>query len=443
MSSSGSYKDEDLFFMPDVHAAARRRGRTFAYILTLTSFLFFLVFGIWANHAVLDEVTRGEGTVVPSSKTQIIQNLEGGILADIKVREGDIVEPGDILVRIDNTAARATFRDTRGQYLALRATAARLEAELEDRPIDFPTDVVENASGEVATQRLLYDNRKRQQTAQIAVLQAQKSQREQEIAESKSRSQQLRRSLKLAQEERGITAPLVKKGISPRLDLIRIDRQISDLEGELKTIRLSMPRLDTAVLEAQQRIDELVLSTKAEISNELSQVRSEANSISESLTAGEDLVTRTEVRSPVRGTIKEVKHNTVGGVIRPGEDILEIVPLDDTLLIEAQIRPSDIAFLRPGQEATIKVTAYDFSIYGGLNAQLETISAGTIKDDQGESFYRVYLRTDETTLQRNGADLPIIPGMTSTVEILTGKKTVLDYLLKPILKARDQALRER
>lgn len=443
MSSSGSYKDEDLFFMPDVHAAARRRGRTFAYILTLTSFLFFLIFGIWANHAVLDEVTRGEGTVVPSSKTQVIQNLEGGILAGIMVREGDIVEAGDILVRIDNTAARATFRDTRGQYFALRATAARLEAELEDRPIDFPADVVEHAAGEVATQRLLYDNRKRQQTAQIAVLQAQKSQREQEIAESKSRSQQLRRSLKLAQEERGITAPLVKKGISPRLDLIRIDRQISDLEGELKTIRLSMPRLDTAVLEAQQRIDELVLSTKAEISNELSQVRSEANSISESLTAGEDLVTRTEVRSPVRGTIKEVKHNTVGGVIRPGEDIIEIVPLDDTLLIEAQIRPSDIAFLRPGQEATIKVTAYDFSIYGGLKAHLETISAGTIKDDQGESFYRVYLRTDETTLQRNGADLPIIPGMTSTVEILTGKKTVLDYLLKPILKARDQALRER
>ncbi len=362
MSSSGSYKDEDLFFMPDVHAAARRRGRTFAYILTLTSFLFFLVFGIWANHAVLDEVTRGEGTVVPSSKTQIIQNLEGGILADIRVREGDIVEPGDILVRIDNTAARATFRDTRGQYYALRATAARLEAELEDRPIKFPEDVLENAADEVATQRLLYDNRKRQQTAQIAVLQAQKSQREQEIAESKSRSQQLRRSLKLAQEERGITAPLVKRGISPRLDLIRIDRQISDLEGELKTIRLSMPRLDTAVLEAQQRIDELVLSTKAEMTNELSRVRTEANSISESLTAGEDLVTRTEVRSPVRGTIKEVKHNTVGGVIRPGEDIIEIVPLDDTLLIEAQIRPSDIAFLRPGQEATIKVTAYDFSI---------------------------------------------------------------------------------
>jgi adhesin transport system membrane fusion protein len=204
-----------------------------------------------------------------------------------------------------------------------------------------------------------------------------------------------------------------------------------------------MPRLDTAVQEAQQRIDELILSTKAELSNELGRVRTEAKSIGETLTAGEDRVTRTEVRSPVHGTIKQVKHNTVGGVIRPGEDILEIVPLDDTLLIEAQIRPSDIAFLRPGQEATIKVTAYDFSIYGGLKANLETISAGTIKDDKGESFYRVYLRTADTTLKRNGAELPIIPGMTSSVEILTGKKTVLDYLLKPILKARDQALRER
>jgi adhesin transport system membrane fusion protein len=443
MSTSGSHRDEDLFFMPDVHAAARRRGRTFAYALTLTIFLFFLVFGIWANFAVLDEVTRGEGTVVSSSKTQVIQNLEGGILAGILVREGDIVDKGDILVRIDNTAARATFQDTRGQSYALRATAARLEAELEDRPIEFPDDVVEGAPGEVATQRMLFYNRKRQQEAQIAVLNAQKSQRKQEITESKSRSQQLRRSLALAQEERDITAPLVKRGISPRLDLIRIDRQVSDLQGELKTIELSMPRLDTAVQEAQQRIDELILSTKAELSNELGRVRTEAKSIGETLTAGEDRVTRTEVRSPVHGTIKQVKHNTVGGVIRPGEDILEIVPLDDTLLIEAQIRPSDIAFLRPGQEATIKVTAYDFSIYGGLKANLETISAGTIKDDKGESFYRVYLRTADTTLKRNGAELPIIPGMTSTVEILTGKKTVLDYLLKPILKARDQALRER
>ena len=443
MASSGSHRDDDLFFMPDVHAAARRRGRTFAYVLTLTSFLFFLVFAIWANHAVLDEVTRGEGTVVPSSKTQIIQNLEGGILADIMVREGDIVEPGDILVRINNTAARATFRDTRSQYFALLAKVARLEAELADGEITFPESAIENAPIEVATQRQQFENRKRQLTAQIAVLEAQKSQREQEITEAKSRSQQLRRSLTLAQEERNITEPLVRRGISPRLDLIRIDRQVSDLEGEMKTIRLSMPRLQTAVLEAQQRIDELVLSTKAQISEELSQARTEANSISESLAAGEDLVTRTEVRSPVRGTIKEVKHNTVGGVIRPGEDIIEIVPLDDTLLIEAKIRPSDIAFLRPGQEATIKITAYDFSIYGGLKAQLETISAGTIKDDQGESFYRVYLRTGDITLKRNGKDLPIIPGMTSTVEILTGKKTVLDYLLKPILKARDQALRER
>ncbi len=185
------------------------------------------------------------------------------------------------------------------------------------------------------------------------------------------------------------------------------------------------------------------LSAKAEVSDQLNTTRAELQSVTETRAAGEDRVTRTEVRSPVHGTIKELKQNTVGGVIRPGEDIVEIVPLDDTLLVEAEIRPADIAFLRPGQDAMIKIAAYDFSVYGGLKAKVERISADTIEDEQGENFYRVYLRTEQNTLVHQGNELPIIPGMTATVEILTGKKTVLDYILKPILKARDRALRER
>ncbi len=235
----------------------------------------------------------------------------------------------------------------------------------------------------------------------------------------------------------------MRNGVVARIDLIRIERQVADLEGEIATIRLSIPRLQTAAQEARQRIEEVMLSAKAAVSDELNRARAELNSVTETLLAGEDRVTRTAVRSQVRGTVKEIKQNTVGGVIRPGEDIIEIVPLDDTLLVEAQIRPGDIAFLRPGQDSMIKIAAYDFSIYGGLKASVEHISADTIKDEQGENFYRVYLRTAQNSLVHQGNELPIIPGMTATIEILTGKKSVLDYIMKPILKARDRALRER
>ena len=434
---------EDLHFMPDVHAATRRRGTGFAYILTIMTFVFVVVMGFWADYAVLDEVTRGEGRVIPSSKTQIIQNLEGGILAEILVREGDIVEKGDILVRIDNTAAQATYRDARNRVYVLQATVERLSAELQDREMALSEEILEKAPQAAAGQKALFDARARQLKAQTAVLQAQARQRKQEIAEMRSRRKQLERSLQLAREELAITQPLARSGVMPRIDMIRIERQVADLEGEIATIRLSIPRLQSAAKEARQRIEEVLLSATAAVSDELNNTRAELNSVSETLLAGEDRVTRTAVRSRVRGTVKEIKQNTIGGVIRPGEDIIEIVPLDDTLLIEAQIRPADIAFLRPGQEAMIKVAAYDFSIYGGLKARVEHISADTIKDEQGENFYRVYLRTGQNSLVHQGNELPIIPGMTATIEILTGSKTVLDYILKPILKARDRALRER
>ncbi len=438
-----SSRQEDLYFMPDVQAAARRRGHRFAGILTVMTFVFIGVMGVWAHYAILDEVTRGEGRVIPSSKVQVIQNLEGGILAEILVREGAVVQPGDIMVRIDNTAAQASFRDLQSQYYTLLATVERLDAEQSGRDMVISGEMRDNAPVAVADQESLFDYRRRQMQAQVSVLESQAMQRQQEIAEMNSRTKQLKRSLALAREERAITAPLVTNGVMPRVELIRIDRSLSDLEGEINTIGLSIPRLRSAAKEAKQRIEEVQLSAKSEIANEMNRARAELKSVRETLFAGEDRVTRTEVRSPVYGTIKELKVTTVGGVIRPGEDILEIVPLDDRLLIEARIRPTDIAFLRPDQLAVIKIAAYDFSIYGGLKAKVEQISADTIKDDQGDSFYRVYLRTDENAITHQGAELPIIPGMTATIEVLTGKKSVLDYLLKPILKARDRALRER
>ncbi len=444
MSSQGVFDRDDLDFMPDVHAATRHRGRRFAYILTLLSITFFGVMGVWAHYAVLDEVTRGEGTIIPSSRTQIIQNLEGGILAEILVHEGDIVERGDALVRIENTIAQANLQDARSQYLSLLAAEARLLAQIEeDEDVVFPEAVMNEAPVIAADQRRLFSARKRQLVAQISVLQSQAQQRKQEIAEIASRQRQLEQSLGLARQELAITAPLVQKGVMPRIDLIRIERQVGDLEGEIRTIQAAIPRLQAAQQEANQRVEEMRLTAQTEASDELNKTRAELKSISQSLFAGQDRVTRTSVTSPVRGTVKDLKVNTVGGVIQPGEDIMEIVPLGDNLLIEARVRPADIAFLRPDQKAVIKISAYDFSIYGGLTAKLERISADTIKDEEGESFYRVYLRTEENSLHHRGETLPIIPGMTVTAEILTGEKSVLDYLLKPILKAKDSALRER
>ena len=444
MSAHGVYDRDDLDFMPDVHAATRQRGRRFAYILTVLSVTFFGVMGVWANYAVLDEVTRGEGTIVPSSRTQVIQNLEGGILAEILVHEGDIVEAGDVLVRIENTLAQANLEDARSQYLTLLATEARLVAEIEAKDeVAFPPAVLDEAPTVAADQQRLFNARKRQLNAQVSVLKSQATQRKQEVAEMASRRRQLEQSLSLARDEMAITAPLVQKGVMPRIELIRIERQVADLEGEIRTIRTAIPRLQSAQEEANQRIEEMQLTVQTEASDELNSTRAELKSISQSLFAGQDRVTRTAVVSPVRGTVKDMKINTVGGVIQPGQDIMEIVPLDDSLIVEARVRPADIAYLRPNQKAVIKVSAYDFSIYGGLTAKLVRISADTIKDEQGESFYHVYLLTEENSLRHRGETLPIIPGMTVTAEILTGEKSVLDYLLKPILKAKDSALRER
>lgn len=430
--------------MPDVAAAARRGGSRLAYLLSIITLVFALTFVIWADLAVLEEVTRGDAKVIPSSRVQIVQNLEGGILSEILVREGSIVEEGDILVRIDNVTAASTYRENRRRYLNLMASIARLQAELAQvEEIEFPPEVLAEAPEAAEQQRALLISRRNRQTAQEAILQAQADQRGQEIGEMNSRRRQLESSLSLAREEYAITEPLVRRGVMPRLDLIRIQRQVSDLEGELRTLRLSVPRAETALREAQQRVAELRAGVSVEAGTEFGRQRADLDSLGEIMAAGGDRVTRSDVRSPVRGTVKELKVNTVGGVIQPGQDIMEIVPLADTLLIEAQIRPADIAFLRPGQAAVVKVTAYDFSIYGGLDANVEQISADTIENEKGEHFYHVLLRTAQTDLGRDGQELPIIPGMTASVDIMTGEKSVLDYLLKPILKARDRALRER
>jgi adhesin transport system membrane fusion protein len=424
-------------------AAELHAPRGFAHLLLFVIAAFFVIFFAWASWAELDEVTRGEGKVIPSSQVQVVQNLEGGIVAEIPVREGAIVEPGEVLVRIDDVRAASELRESRQRYLALQGALSRLRAEVDDVPVAFAPEIMTEAPGVAQSEGALYRARKEALQSELEILRSQAAQREQELTELATRLGQLERSHALALEELEITEPLAASRVVSRVQLLRLEREVNDLAGELEATRLAVPRVEAALREATRRIDERQLSFRAEAQRELTAVQAEAAALQEVITAEADMLSRTEVRSPVRGTVKQLFVNTVGGVIQPGADLVEIVPLEDNLLVEAKVRPADIAFLRPGQPAVVKVTAYDFAIYGGLDAVVEDISADTITDERGESFYRVRVRTHESALHEAGEPLPIIPGMTTQVDILTGEKTVLDYLLKPILRAKERALRER
>jgi adhesin transport system membrane fusion protein len=435
----------DSDFLPDYEYALQARAGRFAHILTLGICSFCFVFLIWAHFAKLDEVTHGDARVVPSSKIQEVQNLEGGILSELLVHDGQIVQKGDVLLRLANTGAEAQYQDSRTQYLTLQAMIARLTAESADAAPQFPQEVVSAAPDVVRSEQALYDTQINEYKSNIAVLTDQLSQKQQEIAGLQSKEQTLARSLDLAKQERDMTSPLVATGAASKLELVKLEREVSDLQGQLDDVKLSIPQAEAARDEAQKRIAEKTATFRSGTQAELNKHAAELAALSQQIYAQHDRVTRTEVRSPVRGAIKDVKVTTIGEVIKPGEDMVEIVPLDDSLLVEAKVRPADVAFLRPGQPAMVKITAYDFSIYGGLKAQVEDISADTIKDDtpNGGTFFRVTLRTEKNSLGTPDKPLPIIPGMTASAEILTGQKSVLDYLLKPLLKAKEDALHER
>lgn len=434
---------EDIAYMPDVEAAIRNSGARFAYLLSIITAAFIVMFVIWAALAVLDEVTKGDAQVIPSSKIQLIQSLEGGNVEELLVKEGDIVEKDQVLMKLDTTSAQATLGEKAARAYYLRGMVARLEAEINSTPLAFPDELKKIAPAVITDQINQYNLRRSQRDAELSVLDSQTSQRGGEVREMGAKLQQLRSVLALKQQELDMRRPLVASGAMSKVELLRVEGEVTDLKGEINTIATSVPRAQEAVGEAQRRIAEAKAKARADDQNELAAAKAELDSLNQVMTAGEDKVEKTQLRSPVRGTVKQIKVSTLGGVVKPGEDVMEIVPLGDTLLFEAKIPPKDIAFIRPGQDVNIKITAYDSSVFGGLEGVVEGISADTIMNEKGESFYRVNIRSNETTLMHKGKPLPIIPGMTANVQILTGRKSVLDYLLKPIMKARQEALRER
>ncbi len=434
--------ENDILFMSEADAAIYRTGHNLAYLLSFTVCLMVITFIIWASQATIDEVTRGTGQVIPSQRVQVIQNLEGGILEELTVQENQIVNKGDVLARINNTVAASQYRDAFSQSLDQEANIARLTTEIKGGKLIFPDHLLKHKQI-IQGQQDIFLARQRQLRAELDVIRSQYKQRKQEIAEMAGRRKQLEQSLILAQKQLDIAKPLLDQGLYPEVDYLRLERDLVTLQGDINNLNLSIPRVKQAAEEARQRQEQRIAEFKTAAQDELNRHQRELQSLKEAISAGEDRVTRTDVRSPVRGTIKQININTIGGVIQPGQPIMEVVPLDDTLLIEARIRPADIAFLHPGQQAMVKVTAYDFAIYGGIEGIMEQISADTILDEKGESFYMVKLRTKTNSLSYRGAQLPIIPGMMAGVDILTGEKTVLDYLLKPILKTKQNALRER
>ncbi len=412
--------------------------------LTLWGIIAFVVFCLlWANFAEVDEVTRGDGKAIPSSRVQKIQNLEGGIVSELFVHEGQVVEAGTPLLRLDDTRFASNVGETEADRLSLAMRVERLSAEVEGRELAIPEDIAAKAPGLAQSERALFLSRQQQLQDEIAGLQEQLTQRRQEVREYASKQGQFRNSLELLRQEIRMSEPLVAEGAVSPVEVLRLKRAEVEARGQLEATGLAIPRAEAAIKEVERKIDETRGRFRSEALTQLNEVRTDLSKIESTGKALEDRVNRTLVTSPVRGIVKQLLVNTIGGVIQPGSDMVEIVPIDDTILVEARIRPQDIAFLHPGQEAVVKFTAYDYTIYGGLKAKLEQIGADTVTDEEGNSFYVIKLRTEKSHLGTEEHPLLIIPGMVTSVDIITGKKSVLSYLLKPIIRARAEALRER
>ncbi|MFC1233551.1 HlyD family type I secretion periplasmic adaptor subunit [Vibrio sp. F74] len=454
-------KDAELDYVDDKTAALLLNTPSSARILLWVMVLFFIAAIVWASWAQLDKVTVGQGKVIPSSQLQVVQNLEGGLVKSLLVREGESVVEGQQLILIDDTRFRSDFREREQQVSNLTASVLQLSASITSVQIQeefdnsnwedsvtinfdklaFPPIITELRPLLAKRQRAEYRQDLDNLNNKLSVIDQQVKQKEQELIELRARAKNLQTSYNFAKRELDITKPLADEGVVPKIELLKLQRQLNDTRRELTSTQLKIPSLTSSVRESMLGRIDAALKFRSEQQEKLNQAQDKLSALTESTIGLEDKVNRTVVLSPITGTIKKLHINTVGGVIQPGMDLVEIVPTEDTLLVEAKIAPQDIAFLRPGLPAIVKFSAYDFTRYGGLEGTLEHISADTIQDEEGNSFYMVKIRTDDHKFGTE-AGLPIIPGMTTSVDIITGKRTVLDYLLKPILTAQKTALRE-
>ncbi len=428
---------EDTDLMPEIQAASIRGPHRFATLLLASVGIALVSFFVWASLTDVDEVTKGEGRVISAGKNRIVQHLDGGIVEAILVHEGEIVKKGQVLLRIVNQDETATYQEKRTEYLALLARAARLQAEAEGRKtITFPKEVLKDAPDIARRERNTFTSRMKSFAQEIQTLTEELKQREQSLKEQKSLIQSM--TDKVASQTREVRSArtMVANRSMSRLELVRLERELVDVAGQLRTERLKVPRIESSIAEAKSKVNERRDNQIADVRKQLNETTNKASVLREKIQAIRFRVDQTEVRSPVTGTIKSLRVSTKGGVVKGGEPLVEIVPLDNSLLIEAKVRPSDIAFLRRNQSALVKITAYPYADYGGLQGKVISISADTLKDNKKTTaaFYRIRVRTDRNYLEKDGTKLPIVPGMTATVNIKTGRKSVFRYIFKPITK---------
>lgn len=442
-SYHNGFSRHDVEFMNSLSGAllagSSSRLNTLLYVISLVV----VAAIVWAYFAELDERTRGIGRTIPSRQIQVVQNLEGGIIKEILVTEGQQVSAGQVLVAIDDTGIGSSYDESASKINELRAKASRLRAEagIIDDMEEIEGD--RNMAYLLENEKRLYKTHLRQYERQKSVLEQQLQQREVELQDAEQDLKSFRASQDMINREIYLSRPLLKKNLLSELEFLQLEQKALEKKQEIDRTVNKVDKLKLQIIEARDKITELEEAFKAEALEELNMVVAEIDRLSYSQVAIEDRVTRTSVRSPVDGTVKQLLVNTVGGVVKPGMDILEIVPADKNILIETKIKPSDIAFIYPGQKAVLKFTAYDYAIYGGLEGEVTHVSADTITDEQGEEFYLVRVKSERNYLGTEENRKEIIIGMTAQVDIITGKKTVMQYIMKPILRAKYNALRER
>lgn len=404
---------------------------------------FFVLLFTWITFAEVDNVTRAEGRVIPSAKMQVIQNLEGGIVAEILVKQGQSVQAGDRLVGLSALQADGDMKSRYQQVLALEARAARLAALASGQSPKFPKTVSDSAPELMSVEMATYLSKSQEQESQVAVLSAQLEQKTRELEESRITLLATRKSLELGREERATVARLVERGLEPRLELLRIDRSFAEQEGRADVATVTIERLRAAINEMTARKQAMTRQFRSDALNELNRTLAELSPLKQAMPALVDKVSRTEIKAPMKGIVNRVFVTTLGGIVKPGDPIVEVVPGDDQLVVEALVNPKDIGFVKLGQAARVKVTAYDYSIFGAMNGVVQSISADAVPNEKGEAFFQVRIETKTKTIEAIDKKLPIIPGMQAQIDIITGKKTILQYLSKPIVAMRENAFRER
>lgn len=406
-----------------------------------------ITFVAWAAIAEIDEIARGEGKVIPVSKTQIVQSSEPGVVQQIAVQLGQVVRQGDLIVQLNNTTTESSLGEAVAKARALGAKVARLELEENGRyddPFVCPEDVASVAQPVCENEERLFAANKASYQNKLRVLQERLRQRENELAEAEANIKRLEQNIAGATRQFDLISPLAKKGLVAQTEVIKTERELTDEKGQMAVYQESLDRLKGAIEESRLQMNELALELRQQALTEKAQTLAELSVMDETIRGASDRVKRTDIRSPVDGIVNTLEVNTLGAYVEPGKVVAGIVPTADTLLIEAKISPRDVAFVRRGQPAIVKITAYDFSIFGGLVGEVTNVSADSIVEkEKGETFYIVQVKTDKSALERGGKSYPIIPGMIAQVEIMTGRKSVLSYLMKPINKARSVALTER